>query len=144
MFDITSLEIGDTAKYHVTDAKGDPQYTSHPTDFNEKGEPVQIPVTITVASPGTAKASRAQFKRDQARNARVIGDMSGKVSKRTEVDEAKERADFLASITESLDGFDYPGGAKALYLNPKLGHIADGVEKFYNDRGNFTGDSANS
>lgn len=131
MFDITSLEIGDTAKYHVTDAKGDPQYA------DAAG---LIPVTITVASPGTKKGVQAQWKRDQGRSARVLGEMGGKTSKRTEVDEAKERAVFLAAITESLDGFDYPGGASALYMNAKLGHIADGVEKFFNDRGNFSAD----
>lgn len=128
MFDINALEIQDSAKYHVTDAKGDPQY---------EGE---TPITITVASPGTKKAIKAQFKRDENRNARVLGSMAGKTSKRTEIDEAKERADFLAEITDSLNGFDYPGGAKALYMNPKLGHIADGVEKLFNDRGNFSAD----
>lgn len=130
MFDINSLEIADSAKYHVTDAKGDPQYG-----------PSETPITITVASPGTKKAVKAQFKRDENRNARVLGAMANKVSKRTEVDEMSERAQFLADITESLDGFEYTGGAKALYMNPKLGHIADGVEKLFNDRGNFSADS---
>ena len=130
MFDLNKLEIQDSAKYHVTDAKGDPQY---------EGE---TPITITIASPGTKKAAKAVFKRDEARSARVLGSMAGKTSKRTEIDEAKERADFLVDITESLDGFEYPGGARAIYMNPKLGHIAEGVEKLFNDRGNFSADSA--
>lgn len=130
MFDLTKLEIKDEAKYHVTDAKGDPQYDG------------DQPITITLASPGTKKASKASFKRDQARSSRVLGEMGGKTSKRTEVDEMKERAEFLAEISESLDGFEYPGGARALYMNPKLGHITDGVEKFFNDRGNFSADSS--
>lgn len=128
MFDINALEIQDSGKYHVTDAKGDPQYEG------------DKPITITLASPGTKKAVKASFKRDENRSARVLGSMAGKTSKRTEVDEMKERAEFLADITESLDGFDYPGGARALYMNPKLGHITDGVEKFFNDRGNFSAD----
>lgn len=131
-FDITLLEIGDTAKYHVTDANGDPQYDA-----------VGNPVTITVASPGTKKAAKAQFKRDDVRTQRAVGLMGGKTSKRTEIDEINERAFFLAEITESLDGFSYPGGSVELYKNMKLGHIADGVEKFYNDRGNFRADSVN-
>lgn len=126
MFDITQLEIEDSAKYQVTDAKGEPQ-------VDETG----APITITITSPGTKKAAVAIFKRDEARSARVLGAMGGKASKRTEDDELRERADFLASVTESLDGFTYSGGARALYLNLKLGHIADGVEKFFNDRGNF-------
>lgn len=130
MFDISKLEITDSGKHQVTDAKGEVQY-------DEAGNPI----TITVVSPGTKKAAKAQFKRDEARSARVLGAMGGKTSKRTEDDEIKERAAFLAEVTESLDGFDYPGGAKALYSNLKLGHIADGVEKFFNDRGNFSADS---
>ncbi len=129
MFDINKLAITDSAKYHVTDAKGEPQYDG------------ETPITITIASPGTKKAARAQFKRDEARSARVIGAMGGKTSKRTEQDEIKERAEFLAEITESLDGFDFPGGAKALYATLPLRHIADGVEKFFNDGGNFSADS---
>jgi hypothetical protein len=129
-FDINKLEINDSGKYHVTDANGDPQYDG------------DTPITITVISPGTKKAAQAQFKRDENRSARVLGTMAGKTSKRTEDDELRERAAFLADITESLDGFAYPGGAKALYSNLKLGHIADGVEKYFNDRGNFIEDSA--
>jgi hypothetical protein len=132
-FDINKLEIDDNGKYHVTDAKGNPQYL----DADES-----IPVTITLISPGTKKAAKAQFERDEARSARVLGSMAGKKSKRTEDDEIRERAKFLADVTVSLDGFEYPGGAEALYRNLKLGHIADGVEKFFNDRGNFTADSA--
>lgn len=132
-FDINKLAITDTAKYHVTDAKGEPQY-------DDAGNPI----TITIVSPGTKKAARAQFKRDDARSQRVLGSMAGKTSKRTEVDEIAERAQFLADVTESLDGFDFPGGPKALYSELPLGHIADGVEKFFNDRGNFSKDSANS
>lgn len=127
-FDINKLAIADSAKYHVTDAAGNPQY------FDD--EQTQ-PVTITVISPGTKKAAAAEFKRNEARSARLIGGMAGKTSKRTEQDEINERANFLADITVSLDGWDFQGGALALYKNLPLGHIADGVEKFFNDRGNF-------
>jgi len=130
MFDIKKLSITDSGKYHVTDAKGDPQY-------DDAGNAI----TITLASPGTKKAAQAQFKRDQLRSARVLGEMGGKTSKRQEIDERTERAGFLADITESLDWFDFPGGPKALYMDLTVGHIADGVEKYYNDRGNFSADS---
>lgn len=132
MYDINKLAIGDSAEYHVTDAKGDPQYDG------------ETPITITISSPGTKKAAKAQFKRDELRSARVMGQMAGKTSKRTEQDEINERAQFLADITEGLNGFDFPGGAVALYKSLPLGHIADGVEKFYNERGNFSAESATS
>jgi hypothetical protein len=132
-FDIKKLAIKDMALYHVTDAAGNPQYFD--------AEETQ-PVTITVYSPGTRKAAAAEFKRNEARSARVIGAMGGKTSKRTEVDEVNERANFLAEIAGQLNGWEYPGGAKALYQDLTLGHIANGVETFYNERGNFIADSA--
>lgn len=135
-FDIRKLAIGGTADYHVTDAAGNPQYDDHPTERDDHGKPVQVPVVITVISPGTKKGAAAEFKRQEARSNRLVGGLSGKTSKRTEDDEIKERADFLASITHSM-GFDFPGGATALYKDLPLGHIADGVEKFYGERGNF-------
>lgn len=131
-FDINKLAIADSADWHVTDAAGNPQYLD---DKQTK------PVTITVISPGTKKAAAAEFKRNEARSARVMGAMAGKTSKRTEVDEINERAAFLAEIAGQLNGFEFPGGAKALYQNLPLGHIADGVEKFYGERGNFIGGS---
>ena len=131
MFDIKKLSITDSGKYHVTDAKGDPQY-------DEAGNPI----TITAASPGTKKAAQAQFKRDQARSSRVLGEMGGKTSKRTELDERTERATFMADVTESLDGFSFDGGAKGLFMDLKLGYIAAGFEKWWGDWGNFSADSS--
>lgn len=135
-FDIRTLAIGDTADYHVTDAAGNPQYGDHATDLDDKGNPVKVPVLITVISPGTKKGAAAEFKRNEARSARMVGTMAGKTSKRTDDDEIKERAAFLAEITAGMN-FDFQGGPFALYKELPLGHIADGVEKFYNDRGNF-------
>lgn len=147
MFDINKLAITDSAKWHVTDAKGEPQYYTpmvYDTNNNQVPAKEQLPVTITIASPGTKKAAKAQFARDELRSARVLGSMAGKTSKRTEVDDIAERAQYLAAITESLDGFEFPGGPLALYKTLPLGHIADGVEKFHNDRGNFSADSVSS
>jgi hypothetical protein len=132
MFDITKLEIEETGKYHVTDAKGNPQYAD---------ADMTIPITISAISPGTKRAAAAVFKRDELRSARVMGLMAGKNSKRTEDDENRERAQFLAQLATSLDNFEYPGGAVALFSNLKLGHIAEGFEKWWNDRGNFVADS---
>lgn len=133
-FNIFNLAIGDTADYHVTDAAGNPQY------FDAERT---RPVTITVVSPGTKKGAAAEFKRNAARSDRTIAQMSGKTIQRNENDDINERAAFLAEITTGMN-FDMPGGALALYKNLPLGHVADGVEKFYNDRGNFIKNSAAS
>jgi hypothetical protein len=139
MFDLSKLEISDSAVYQVTDARGN--------DVVVDGKPL----TLTIASPGTKKAVSAQFKRDEARSARLVGTMGGVKSKRTSDDEIRERVDFLMAITEGCSHTDvsYNGktgtdALRAMFMEPKLGHIADGVEKFHGDRGNFFEGSANS
>lgn len=136
-FDFASLEIKDTGEYQVTDARGN--------DVAIDGRPF----TITVASPGTKKAVAAQFKRDESRSARVMGAAAGIKSKRTADDDLRERADFLMAITEgcSHTNIVYKGqtglqALRAMYMEPKLGHVADGVEKYHHERGNFAPDSS--
>lgn len=132
-YDFSALEITDSGSYQVTDARGN-----------------DVPgLLIQVASPGTKKAVAAQFKRDENRNARVMGAATGLKSKRTVDDDLRERADFLMAITEgcSKPNIAYKGktgldAIRAMYLEPKLSHIADGVEKFHYDRGNFSTDSS--
>lgn len=138
-FDFSSLEIGDSAPYQVTDARGN--------DIVIGG----APLTLQIASPGTKKAVAAQFKRDENRNARVMGAAAGMKSKRTSDDELRENAEFLMAITEgcSHPNIGYKGktgldAIRAMYMEPKLGHVADGVLKFHYDRGNFAPDSSPS
>lgn len=133
MFDINKLAITDSAKWHVTDAAGKPQYDG------------DTPITITIHSPGTKKAAQAQFDYAKKRSERSMRQLGGAAVVWTEADERRERAAFLAEITISLDGFEYRGGAPALYADIKLPHIADGVQKIFNELGNFApGSSASS
>lgn len=126
MFDFNKLALLDSADYHVTDAKGELQY-------DEAGNPI----TITVHSPGTKIASQAMFEHKEKTSARLFAGMGGKAEKRTEAEERKERAVLLAKLTKSCNNFEYPGGAEALYANPKLKFNADGLDKFYGEMGNF-------
>lgn len=125
MFDINKLAITDSAIWHVTDATGKPQYDG------------EKPITITIHSPGTKKAAQAQFDYAKKRQERSLKQMGGGTVVWTEADERRERAAFLSEITISLDGFEYRGGAPALYADIKLPHIADGVQKTFNELGNF-------
>lgn len=129
MFDLDSIAISDSAKWHVTDAKGKPQYDG------------ETPITITIHSPGTKKAAQAQFDYAKKRQERTMQQIGGKAVVWTEADERRERAEFLSEITISLDGFQYRGGAPAMYSNIKLPHVADGVQKTFNELGNFSDDS---
>lgn len=132
MFDLSQLQVSDSGTYPVTDPRGN--------DIVING----VPLTLTIASPGTEKAVAAQFKRDTARSMRMIGSATGVMSKRTAKDDLIERADFLMAVTEgasvsdlTLDGKTGAEALRAMFMSPKLGHIADGVEKFHADRGNF-------
>lgn len=136
-FDILSLEIADTTTVEVTNAAGTPQYDG------------DTPMTITIYSPGTPEGIKAQHLRDERSSTRAVAMMTGKTEKGAGLAKLQERAEFLASITKSLNGWNYAGkqgyeSFKALYSNPKLGHVADAVEKAFSDRGNFMPGAATS
>jgi hypothetical protein len=128
MFDINQLETTDTAKFHVKDAKGRPQFDG------------DKPITITAYGPGSKVAAGAKFAYDSKRSDRTIEKIGGKVESRTEDVDRRERAAYLGQLVASLD-FPCTGGATALFANPKLRFLADDFEKWWNDAGNFTADS---
>lgn len=131
MFDINALKTGNTAKYHVKDAKGRLQYDG------------DKPVTITAHGPGTKKAAQAKFNYDTARSERTLKGIGGTAEERTEAQERRERAEYLAQLVASLD-FDYSAGAAALFADPDLRYLADDFEKWWNNAGNFSAGSESS
>lgn len=133
MFDPSKYRINETADYEVLDAKGDAITLGNGQTW-----------TITVASPGTNKAMRAKDKLQKATKGDMFAQMAGKKSKRDEMSETRDTADFLVAITESTnaEGLTYDGktgmdALRAIYLDPFMGHVADGLQAFFNDRGNF-------
>lgn len=142
MFDPSKYKISESATFEVPDAKGDTIMLDDGVD--EKGQPKYKPWTITVASPGTKKAMKASHKYQQAMKGDLFTQMAGKASKRDEMDDIKDRATFLMEIAEgtNADGLTYEGktgndALRAIFLDPLMGHVAIGLEKFHNDRGNF-------
>lgn len=132
-FNPSKYKISESASFEVPDAKGD-------VIVLDNGGPW----TITVASPGTRKAMKAAHEYQQATKGDLFAQMAGKVSKRDELSDTKDRAKFLMDITEATnaEGLEYEGktgneALRAVFLDPLLGHIAIGLEKFFNDRGNF-------
>ena len=99
------------------------------------------PVTVTVYSPG----SKAYAKAQAAQQNRMIDKLKkrGK-SDQTAEEKARELADHLTACTASFsDNFEYQGleGAeliRAVYMNPKLGYIAEQVGKHIGDWSNFS------
>lgn len=140
MFDPSNHRIGETGTYEVLDAEASPIYLDDSED---------TPWTITVASPGTKKAKRAEFKRQQAAQGALFTSIKGKKSGQDEMSETKSRADFLMEIVESTnaDGLTYQGktgldALRAVFMDPYMEHVAIGLQNFYNDRGNFKTDAS--
>lgn len=142
-FDIRKIAIGQTADMPVKDVDGE-------IVTDEKGKEL----SITFFSPGSREhvKARAELQEDvmreieEEKEAKKAAKSKGKqkaVEVVEEVDPATARtAKFLARITKSLNGFDYPGGPEALYLDPTLGHITEDADKFVMKRGNFKPSSA--
>lgn len=131
-FDIRTLAIAKTGVMAVRNAAGEKQ-------FDDAGNPL----TITVHSPGTKKFNQASHDVRTANSDRMVSKMQGKADgKQTADDEITEGADFLSAITISFDNFgsgDLTGHDlfESVYANLEIGHIADDVRKFINDRANF-------
>jgi hypothetical protein len=68
---------------------------------------------------------------------RSIAALRGKTNKNAAEEQAQLRAEFLASVTASIDNFPIEGGSLALYANPKLGYITAQVDKFLGETENF-------
>lgn len=131
-FDIRTLAIAKTGVIPVRNAAGEKQ-------FDEAGNPL----TITVHSPGTKKFNQASHDMRTANSDRMVSKMQGKSDgKQSADDELTESAEFLAAITISFDNFSYGDATgyaqfEACYADIEIGHIADDVRKFINDRANF-------
>lgn len=130
-FDLRTLSIGETANMPVRDATGEHQ-------FDADGQPI----TITFYSPGTKKYQRAKHALEDRQNIRAVARMQGKSEKQTADDKLQERAEFLASVTVSINNASFGDKTgheafKALYADITLGHITDDADKFLADRGNF-------
>lgn len=102
------------------------------------------PVTIEVYGPGSAQAVEADHKAGRAAQERLARVMRGKPDPK-EADKAdQEMVDKLALRTRAINNFPIPGGARALYSNPKLGYITKQVIRYADDEANFAKASSTS
>ena len=73
----------------------------------------------------------------------MVSSMQGKGDKADTADQrASERAEFFTAITQSFNGFTYGGLSgddmfHAFYSDGYLYFIADGLDRFIGDAGNF-------
>lgn len=124
-FDLSAFEAADIGVLDVQNPAGEPLL------FN--GQPVQI----HMHGPGSDVYVRVQAKIDAAAQARTFAALRGKPSK-TGVDDAREdQITKLVACTAEVVNFPIPGGADALYRNPRLGYITNQASRFLEDWGNF-------
>lgn len=129
--DIRQLAVEETAILHLRNASDELAYADE-----EKKKPIQI----VLYGPGSKTFRAAQAKQ----SARIMERLRRKNKKDLSPDEeAEERAAFLSACTKSFENIvfdELKGDAlfKAVYTEPSLGFIADQVNAYLGDWGNFT------
>jgi len=126
--DIRKHAVKDTATIHIKTADNELMF--------DDGKPV----TITVFGPGSKQYSKAQAERQVRLLARL---QDKKKAKATADDLEAEQAQFLADCTHSTQCIEMDGkvGADlhlAIYSERSIGFIADQVNAYLGEWGNFT------
>lgn len=130
-FNIAQFEASDSATVEIKSQRGD-----GPLTFNGQ------PVSIEVYGPGSEQYVRAQAEVDRANSERLMQAMRGKAPKDAAAEMRAAQLGKLVACTKAINNFPIPGGAKALYDNPRLGYIRNQVMEFMEDWANFPSGSA--
>lgn len=139
LFDITQAAAVETGSIELRKGDDSPLY----------GADGKTRLTITVYGPGSRPYVDAASKRQNRQIDRLR--RKGKIDQ-TSDEKLAEEAKFLAAITVSFNGFNYPPLPTAtghdlfiaVYSDPKLGFIKDQVAEYAGDWENFTSGSATS
>lgn len=126
-FNVSKYEAAETAILEVKDITG-----AAPL-IGEGGQPV----TIEVYGPGSEQAVKADAEIAQNNKTRIFAAVRGKEPKNAAALERDDHTRKLTACTKALNNFPIPGGAKALYENPRLGFIRQQVAEFQVDWANF-------
>lgn len=136
MSSMSKRELQDVSILHLLDAEDELMYADGPD-----GEPdLKRPQRIHLYGPGTKQFARAQAERNNRNMERL--QRKGKL-KMTADETIQERADFLTSVTKSMDNIDSSNGHTGedlfmeIYMNPKLSYIADQAELHAKNTANF-------
>ncbi len=131
-FDLSAFEAADVGILEVQTAAGDPMLY--------KGQPVKF----HLYGPGSAEFVRITARLDAASQARTFAALRGKGSKGAADEQRADMITKLSACTKHVENFPIPGGAKAIYENPRLGYITSQVTRFLDDWANFQPPSAQS
>lgn len=131
-FNISQLELEDTATLTVQNARGDDDLI---------GADGVNPVQIVAYGAGSKEAVRALHKAGQQAQLRMQALLRGKVDKQAAEAADKEQVEKLAALTKEI--INLPITPADLYANPRLGYITRQFAKFVEDDANFAKVSPN-
>lgn len=129
--DIRKHAVKETATIHIRTADNELMFDG------------DKPVTITVYGPGSKQYSKAQADRQ----ARLLARLQDKKKAKASPDDLEaEQAQFLADCTHSMQCIEIDGKAGpdlhlAVYADRSIGFVADQVNAYLGEWGNFTGAS---
>lgn len=93
-------------------------------------------VRIHLYGPSTTQHQKASDAMNKEATRRIMAAMGNKAKKKEEEDKDAD-AKFLVAITARIENFPYPGGADAIYREPRLKYIGEQVRAHLADLGNF-------
>lgn len=131
-FDLSAYEAAEVGILSVETPAGEPMmYTGQP-------------VRLHLYGPGSAQAVSITAKLDAAAQARTFAALRGKANKGAADEHKADQVTKLVACTREVENFPVPGGARAIYENPRLGYITNQVQRFLDDWANFPPQSAQS
>lgn len=131
-FDLSAYEAAEIGILSVETPAGEPMlYAGQPVRFHLYG-------------PGSAQAVSITAKLDAAAQARTFAALRGKANKGAADEQKADQVTKLVACTREVENFPVPGGARAIYENPRLGYITNQVQRFLDDWANFPPQSAQS
>lgn len=131
-FDVSSIELSDTATLVIKNARGD-------DDLVIDGQPV----VFEIYSPGSPQGQKAQQKAGRAAQMRTWRMMREQLDPNDAVNAEREYAEKLAGFTAKVSA-NLPLTPSQVYSNPKLCYIARQVDEFIGKLGNFSKGSSPS
>lgn len=102
------------------------------------------PVAVNLYGPATKQFVKARTAMEKDASNNIMRAMGNARNKKTDDDNAESDAKYLVAVTADFENFPYPGGADAIYREPRLKYIANQVRAHLNDLGNFFKESRKS
>lgn len=104
------------------------------------GEPMLYngePVLVHLHGPSTPQYTAAKVRQEKVASHRAIAALTKRPEKKDMASNLEADAEFLCAVTSHFENFPFPGGAEAIYREPRLKYINAQVFAHLADLGNF-------